>query len=142
MKKVIIIAFIAIVCCAVVFWMTIETNPEIATSLGFASGPGKPDEIANVTPSGEETVVGGDLIPMVFVDGTLYCDIGEESTITARCGMMDGEITSTVNQNEEPFENDQSNFGTGYGYQYGPNRTIEILIDGKWCVFAIMADAV
>ena len=29
-----------------------------------------------------------------------------------------------------------------YGYQYGPNGTIEILINGKWCVFAIMVDAV
>ena len=90
----------------------------------------------------EEVVVGGDLIPMVFIDGQLYCDIGEESSRTERVDAFDGEITSTVKQSEEPTEDNQSNFGTGYGYQYGPNGTIEILINGKWCVFVIMVDAV
>ena len=37
-----------------------------------------------------------DKIPMVMVDGKLYYDTGKESTISGRCGVMDGEITSTV----------------------------------------------
>ena len=60
-----------------------------------------------------------DLIPMVMVNGTLYLDTGHESKIEARCGVMDGEITSQVDGSKQPTVDDQSNFGTGYGYQYG-----------------------
>lgn len=78
-----------------------------------------------------------DRIPMVMVNGTLYLDTGKESTVMARCGMMDGEITSQVPGNEEPTIDNQSNFGTGYGYQYGAMEgTIEIHMNGKWWVFA------
>ena len=78
-----------------------------------------------------------DLIPMVMVDGVLYLDTGHVSTVQARCGMMDGNITSTVGGSEKPTVDGQSNFGTGYGYQYGASEdTIEINIDGKWYIFA------
>ena len=78
-----------------------------------------------------------DLIPMVMVEGVLYLDTGKESTAMARCGMMDGEITSEVSGNEEPSMDDQSNFGTGYGYQYGAiEGTIEIFMNEKWWIFA------
>ena len=78
-----------------------------------------------------------DRIPMVMVNGELYLDTGKESTVIARCGMMDGEITSQVPGNEEPTVNDQSNFGIGYGYQYGAiEGTIEINMNGKWWIFA------
>lgn len=77
-----------------------------------------------------------DLIPMVMVNGKLYYDTGRESTVSARCGMMDGEITSTVDANEAPSNDNQSNFGTGYGYQYGVTEgSIELYINGKWWVF-------
>ena len=33
----------------------------------------------------------------------------------ARCGTMDGEITSTVDGTEIPTEDNQSNFGSGFG---------------------------
>ena len=78
-----------------------------------------------------------DLIPMVMVNGTLYLDIGHESTIEARCGVMDGEITSQVDGSKQPTVDDQSNFGTGYGYQYGATEgTIELFMNGKWWIFA------
>ena len=78
-----------------------------------------------------------DLIPMVMVNGTLYLDTGHESTIEARCGMMDGEITSQADGNKQPTVDDQSNFGTGYGYQYGATEeTIELFMNGKWWIFA------
>lgn len=78
-----------------------------------------------------------DLIPMVMVNGTLYLDTGHESNVKARCGVMDGEITSQVDGSERPSVDDQSNFGTGYGYQYGPTEgTIEIYMNEKWWVFA------
>ena len=72
-----------------------------------------------------------------MVDGVLYYDAGRLSTVSARCGNMDGEITSAVDCSEIPTENNQSNFGTGYGYQIGPREgTIEVCIDGNWNVFA------
>ena len=78
-----------------------------------------------------------DLIPMVMVNGTLYLDTGHESKIEARCGVMDGEITSQVDGSKQPTVDDQSNFGTGYGYQYGATEgTIELFMNGRWWIFA------
>ena len=78
-----------------------------------------------------------DRIPMVMVNGELYLDTGKESTVIARCGMMDGEITSQVDGSKVPTIDNQSNFGTGYGYQYGAiEGTIEINMNGKWWIFA------
>lgn len=71
---------------------------------------------------------------MVMVEGTVYCDTGRRSE-AARCGMMDGEITSEVERSEEPEEDNQSNFGTGFGYQYGADGTIEVLYEDEWCIF-------
>ena len=78
-----------------------------------------------------------DLIPMVMVDGKLYLDTGMESSVEARCGVMDGDITSSVDGMKKPTQDGESNFGTGYGYQYGPQEgTIEIFMNEKWWVFA------
>lgn len=78
-----------------------------------------------------------DLNPMVMVNGELYLATGYESTVDGRCGMMDGEITSTVEGWEKPTEDDQSNFGSGYSYQYGSTEgTIEIYINEKWWIYA------
>lgn len=89
------------------------------------------------TPADRATEEVTERIPMVMVNGTLYLDTGCESSIMARCGMMDGEITSQVAANEMPTVDDQSNFGTGYGYQYGAAEgTIELYRNGKWWVFA------
>ena len=63
-----------------------------------------------------------DRIPMVMVDGNLYRSVSEVSNIDGRCGVMDGEITSTVDGTEVPSENGQSNFGAGYGYQIGDEK--------------------
>lgn len=76
-----------------------------------------------------------DLPPMVMVDGALYYDTGNESAIDGRCGVMDGEITSAVSASEIPAADDQSNFGTGYGYQYTGEGQIEIYMNEKWMVF-------
>lgn len=75
-----------------------------------------------------------DRIPMVMVNGKLYYDTGREST-EARCGNMDGKIDSSVEGWETPTEDNQSNFGTGYGYQYGQGNTIEIYMNEHWWVF-------
>lgn len=77
-----------------------------------------------------------DRIPMVRINNKLYYDTGRESTVSERCGNMDGEITTTVDGSEIPMEDNQSNFGSGFGYQYGADDTIEIYMNGKWWVFA------
>lgn len=84
----------------------------------------------------------GDRRPMVMVNGEIYLDTGRESDITGRCGIMDGEITSEVDGSEIPVKNDQSNFGTGYGYQYVDENSIDVLLpygsgseDMKWIRF-------
>ena len=41
---------------------------------------------------------------MVMVDGKLYYETGKESTISGRCGVMDGEITSTVDGSEDVYK--------------------------------------
>jgi len=75
-------------------------------------------------------------IPMVMVDDQIYYATGMESIIEGRCGVMDGEITSSVDGSEKPMENNQSNFGTGYGYQFASEDTIDIQMeDGKWYVY-------
>lgn len=81
--------------------------------------------------AGETAIVS---TPAVMVDGKLYYSTGEEST-KMRCGVMDGTISSSVDMTETPGENGQSNFGVGYGYQYGEENTIEVNIDGKWAIF-------
>lgn len=77
------------------------------------------------------------MVPMVMVEDTLYMDTGYENNVNARCGMMDGEITSQVHGSQKPTINGQSNFGTGYSYQYGSREgTIDVYMNGKWRIFA------
>ena len=84
----------------------------------------------------QDRVAPADLPPLVMVDGQLYQDTGRESTLTGRCGVLDGEITSAVPSQEVPFEDNQSNFGTGFGYQIGPEPdTIEVYLNETWMVF-------
>lgn len=76
-----------------------------------------------------------DLIPMVRLNGTLYLDTGKESDLTGRCGVMDGQITSTVEPFEKPTKDDQSNFGVGYEYQFINDNSIDIYMNDKWIRF-------
>lgn len=89
---------------------------------------------SNTPATGEEK---WDLIPMVMIDGVLYLDTGHNNTDIRKCGTPDGEITSEVDGSERPTVDNQSNFGTGYGYQYGATEgTIEIYMNEKWRIFA------
>ena len=83
--------------------------------------------------------VGGDICPCVMVNSIVYYDTGYKSSINDRCENMDGQITSECSGSEVPTEDNQSNFGKDYGYQYGSvEGTIEIqLTDENWYVFAI-----
>ena len=70
----------------------------------------------------------------IMIDGVLY-QCTEEVITEARCGVMDGMITSEVSRNQMPTIDDQSNFGTGYEYQLAGENCIDVVMDGKWIRF-------
>lgn len=70
----------------------------------------------------------------IMVDGELYYDT-DRVIDELRCGVMDGEITASVAEAELPQQDDCSNFGAGYGYQYAGLYSIDVVIDGDWCRF-------
>lgn len=72
--------------------------------------------------------------PMVKVDGTTYTDTSYENAMVT-CGTADGEIKTTVDGKSMPENNDESNFGTGYGYQVWENGYINVEIEGRWILF-------
>lgn len=72
---------------------------------------------------------------LIKVDGKLYYDTGEYSTIDSRCGVMDGAISSHIDSKFIPLEDNQSNFEGDYSYQYGLYGTIDVVIDHKWITF-------
>lgn len=82
-----------------------------------------------------ETAKTGTAAALIRVNGELYYDTGRESANTGRCGVLDGEIDSTVAEGDIPEADNQSNFGTGYGFQYASEDQIELYIDGQWRVF-------
>ena len=91
----------------------------------------------NVTPAinEDDRAEEYDLTPMVKIDGVLYLDTGFRRSET--WSHTDGEITSQVAGSQEPTENDQSNFGTGYAYRFGETEgTVYVLVDTQWLVFA------
>ncbi len=88
-------------------------------------------EVVSIKHITDEEIEKTDQIPTVMVKGKLYYTTGFESDITARCGVMDGEITSTVDATELPTENDQSNFGKGYSYQHIDAYSIDVFQEDK-----------
>lgn len=72
----------------------------------------------------------------VRIDGVLYYDTGTVSDMEYRCGTPDGVISDTTDADTLPTEDGQSNFGTGYGYQFAADGTVEVEIDGEYVIFA------
>ena len=78
----------------------------------FVKNPTNPPEFdgGETTALNEEQTVKA---RAVFVRDRLYISTETESTIEGRCGNMDGEIISSVPEDEMPSKNGESNFGTG-----------------------------
>lgn len=72
--------------------------------------------------------------PMVKVKGTTYVTTGYENAMVT-CGTADGEIKTTVDGKNKPENDDESNFGKGYGYQVWENGYINVEIDKRWILF-------
>lgn len=74
-------------------------------------------------------------IRMVMVDNLLFTESKEKSTVETRTGLIDGKILYSVAETNIPSKNDESNFGTGYKYQYIAENTIDIYINNNWVRF-------
>lgn len=111
----------------------------------FRCGSAAPAETAMMEDRGLESTYGGEdgvcaaataTRRAVRIDGVLYYDTGTVSDSKARCGTPDGVITGTTDADALPTEDGQSNFGTGYGYQFAADGTVEVEIDGEYVIFA------
>lgn len=74
-------------------------------------------------------------IRMIMVDNLLFTESEEKSTVETRTGLIDGKILYSVSETNTPTKNDESNFGTGYKYQYIAENTIDVYIDNNWVRF-------
>lgn len=105
-----------------------ETDPAVYTTVPSQ----EPAIDAQFTLMPEEPLASESFIR---IDGKLYKSTGQDSDIDGRCGMMDGSISSSVPADQLPSEDNQSNFGAPYGYQFGPEGVIEVHIGEDWIVF-------
>lgn len=102
----------------------------VESQAGDIVGAGATAAAADNTAGGVPAEVG----ELLRVRGQLYRNTGDTHNVL-RCGMLDGRIASQVTAEEIPAEDDQSNFGVGFGYQYGGKNTIEVNMNDNWYVF-------
>lgn len=101
--------------------------------------PAKIDNVYSISVVEEKNnaIAESDLNNAIMVNGMLYFDTGRESDVEVRCGVMDGTIETTIDQTALPTKDNESNFGIGFGWQYGSeDGLIEVHIGDKWFVFA------
>ncbi len=92
----------------------------------------------NNTTENNKTAVENNYTRMIMIDDQLYEDTGYiNSALT--CGTADGKILSSVERNETPKKNNESNFGEGYAYQRWEKTQINVNIDRKWYIFRSIA---
>jgi len=120
------IVIVAIVVCGVVA-ICFMTNPKTETK----------------KPLPDETVTNDEEIKqlLLMVDDALYYCIGLPAEEVVKCGVMDGEIETSVEDDEIPTQNNQSNFGTGYGWQRTRYNEIEVYMpyqgEHQWMRFVM-----
>lgn len=111
----------------------------------FRCGSAAPAETAMMEDRGLESTYGGEdgvcaaasaTRRAVCINGVLYYDTGTISDAETRRAILDGVITDTTDADALPTEDGQSNFGTGYGYQFAADGTVEVEIDGEYVIFA------
>lgn len=72
--------------------------------------------------------------PMVKVAGVVYKDTSYENAMVT-CGTADGEIKTTVDGTKKPANDDESNFGKGYGYQIWDEGYLNVRVNDRWVLF-------
>lgn len=76
-----------------------------------------------------------EVVRTVFIDGRLFFDVNRPVINGPTCGVPDGIISSSVGEDEIPTEQNQSNFGVDYPWQYGGENVINIMLDEGWMAF-------
>ncbi len=94
--------------------------------------------IPNLTPTVPDDEVQSDTSidypAMIMVDNRLYKDCGKALDLPVSTE-PDGQIITSCDT--IPTENNQSNFGIGYGYRYGEDNTIYVQFDDGWHIFVL-----
>lgn len=127
MKKILIISFIIVICFVALFWITIETNPELATKLGYASSPGKPIEVTPDAPNA--------MVPSIMYEGILYRTTGKAIPAEVDESAIVGEIGSVVPLSQLPTKDGEANFGEiGDPYAITSDGLL-VIMNHEWVVF-------
>lgn len=127
MKKILIISFIIVICFVALFWITIETNPELATKLGYASGPAKPIEVTPDAPNA--------MVPSIMYEGILYRTTGKAIPAEVDESAIVGEIGSVVPLSQLPTKDGEANFGEiGDPYAITSDGLL-VIMNHEWVVF-------
>ena len=127
MKKILIISFIIVICFVALFWITIETNPELATKLGYASGPGKPIEVTPDAPNA--------MVPSIMYEGILYRTTGKAIPAEVDESAIVGEIGSVVPLSQLPTKDGEANFGEiGDPYAITSDGLL-VIMNHEWVIF-------
>ena len=129
MKRTVVIAFVTIICLVSLFWVTIETNQEIATRLGYASGPGKPVEVVPDTPNA--------MVPSIMHEGSLYRTTGKAIPAEVDESAIVGEISSVVPLSQLPSKDGEANFGQiGDPYAITSDGLL-VIMNHEWVLFEL-----
>ena len=127
MKKILIISFIIVICFVALFWITIETNPELATKLGYASGPGKPIDVTPDAPNA--------MVPSIMYEGILYRTTGKAIPAEVDESAIVGEIGSVVPLSQLPTKDGEANFGEiGDPYAITSDGLL-VIMNHEWVIF-------
>ena len=127
MKKAAIIALSIVICLAALFWITIETNPEIATRLGYASGPGKPFEVIPDTPNA--------MVPSIVYEGNLYRTTGKQIPAEVDDSAIVGRISSVVSLSQLPSNEGEANFGEVGDPHARTSDGLLVIMGHEWVLF-------
>ena len=130
MKKIILIVVAAILALSVACSQA-DTNEAVNGKKQETAPVGaenKPDA------DGEAKKVEHNYPPMVKVAGVVYKDTGYENAMVT-CGTADGEIKTTVDGKKMPSNDDESNFGKGYGYQIWDEGYVNVRVNNRWVLF-------
>ena len=133
MKKILIISFIIVICFVALFWITIETKPELATKLGYASGPGKPVEVIPDTPNA--------MVPSIVYGGKLYRTTGKQIPAEVDESAIVGRISSVVPLSQLPSNEGEANFGeVGDPYAITSDGLL-VIMGHEWVMFELYEDS-
>lgn len=115
----------------------VETPPETETNVVIVSEE-EMSEVEEETTAVEED----EKIHTIRINGINYYSTNRavSNIEEATEDIVAGEITSSVESNELPVEDNQSNFGKGYLYQQRDENYFYVKIDEKWHLFCSNED--